>query len=45
MRQEKEEPRGPGRARQRVVWFIGLYIVSAVLFAAAVYGLRAVIPR
>jgi hypothetical protein len=45
MRHGENEPRGPQSARSRVVWFVGLYVVSAVLFAAAVYGLRAVIPR
>jgi hypothetical protein len=45
VRQGDEGPRAPRSARSRVVWFIGLYVVSAVLFAAVVYGLRAVVPR
>jgi hypothetical protein len=31
------------RATRRLLWFIDLYLVSTVLFAAAVYGLRAVL--
>lgn len=29
----------------RLVWFIGLYVISLIAFTALVYGLRAVIPR
>lgn len=28
---------------RRLLWFVGLYIASAGLFAATVYGLRAVV--
>jgi hypothetical protein len=30
---------------RRLAWFVGLYVTSAVLFAAFVYALRAIIPR
>ncbi len=29
----------------RLVWFVSLYAASLALFAAAVYGLRALVPR
>jgi hypothetical protein len=38
-------PERPGSARSRFVWFVLLYLTSALVFAAAVYGLRAIIPR
>ena len=38
----KPTPASKGR---RLVWFIGIYATSVVLFAAAVYTLRAIIPR
>jgi hypothetical protein len=28
---------------RRLLWFVGLYVVSAALFAAAVYSLRALL--
>lgn len=28
---------------RRLLWFVGLYVVSAALFAGAVYGLRFVL--
>jgi hypothetical protein len=28
---------------RRLFWFVGLYLISAALFAAAVYGLRALL--
>ncbi len=34
----------PGSLR-RIAWFVGLYAISLVLFAALVYGVRALIPR
>jgi len=37
--------REPARGRWRLAWFVGLYAVSIVLFAALVYGMRALIPR
>ena len=33
------------RAGSRLAWFITLYLVSLVVFAALVYGLRALVPR
>jgi len=40
-------PRGrePTQGYRRLAWFIALYAFSIVLFAAMVYGMRAVIPR
>ena len=32
-----------GRGR-RLLWFLGLYVVSLVAFAVMVYGLRALAP-
>ena len=29
----------------RVAWFVALYVVSLGAFTAAVYGLRALVPR
>jgi hypothetical protein len=37
-------PQLPERAR-RLAWFIGLYLVTLIAFAAFVYGFRALIPR
>lgn len=28
---------------RRLLWFVGLYVVSAALFSATVYGLRALL--
>jgi hypothetical protein len=33
------------RTWSRLAWFIALYAVSLVAFAAVVYGLRALVPR
>jgi hypothetical protein len=33
------------RAWTRLVWFVVLYIGSLGIFAAVVYGLRALVPR
>jgi len=30
---------------KRWAWFVGLYLASAGVFALAVYGLRAIMPR
>jgi len=38
-------PRGTRRGLSRLAWFVALYGVSIALFAAAVYCLRALIPR
>lgn len=35
----------PAKGFGRLAWFVGFYAVSLVLFAALVYGLRAIIPR
>jgi hypothetical protein len=35
----------PGGLRSKLGWFVLLYCGSAVAFAAAVYGLRALVPR
>ena len=38
--------RRPGLRRwSRLAWFAGLYLVSLTVFAAVVYGLRALVPR
>jgi len=37
--------RGPAKGPWRLAWFIGIYAASIVLFAALVYGMRAIIPR
>jgi hypothetical protein len=37
--------REPAKGPWRLAWFVGLYAVSIVLFAALVYGMRALIPR
>ena len=37
--------REPPKGWVRLAWFVGLYAVSIVLFAALVYGMRALIPR
>jgi hypothetical protein len=37
--------REPAKGFRQLAWFIGFYAVSLVLFAALVYGLRAIIPR
>jgi len=37
--------REPARGWGRLAWFVGFYALSVVLFAALVYGLRAIIPR
>ena len=37
--------REPAKGVGRLAWFVGFYAVSLVLFAALVYGLRAIIPR
>ena len=29
----------------RLAWFVALYVISFAAFAAAVYGLRALMPR
>ena len=41
MPSDREAARGWGR----LAWFVGYYALSIVLFAALVYGLRAIIPR
>jgi hypothetical protein len=33
------------RAWSRLAWFAALYLVSLGIFAAVVYGLRALVPR
>lgn len=40
-------PPDGGRADgfKRIAWFIALYAIALVAFAALVYGLRAIIPR
>jgi hypothetical protein len=35
----------PGSLAARLGWFVLLYCASAVAFAVAVYGFRALIPR
>jgi hypothetical protein len=40
-----DPPERPGRLRTRLLWFVLLYAGSAAAFAAAVYGLRAIVPR
>ena len=42
MPERSPQPDGTGR---RLLWFVLLYLVSAVAFAAVVYGLRAIVPR
>ena len=37
--------RQPAKGVGRLAWFVGFYALSLVLFAALVYGLRAIIPR
>lgn len=37
--------RGRAEGLRRIAWFVALYALALVLFAALVYGLRAIIPR
>ena len=41
---DPDRPRS-GRTPPRLLWFIALYGASLAVFAAGVYGLRALIPR
>jgi hypothetical protein len=34
-----------GRTWSRLAWFVVLYLGSLAIFTAAVYGLRALVPR
>ena len=38
-------PNGKARGWSRLAWFVSLYVVSLAVFAAIVYGLRALVPR
>jgi len=38
-------PARPPRAWTRLVWFVALYVGGLLAFTAAVYGLRALVPR
>jgi hypothetical protein len=35
----------PPRRIVRLLWFVGFYAASLAVFAAVVYGLRALVPR
>ncbi|WP_162559251.1 hypothetical protein [Microvirga sp. 17 mud 1-3] len=38
-------PPGSRSSLKRVAWFVLIYLASLVVFAAAVYGLRGLIPH
>ena len=40
-----EAPRQAGAGWKRLLWFAAIYAVGLLAFAAAVYGLRALVPR
>ncbi|WP_257792359.1 hypothetical protein [Microvirga ossetica] len=43
---QAETHRRPSERRsKRLLWFVFIYVASLAVFAGAVYGLRAIIPR
>ena len=43
--QAETHRRPPERRSKRLLWFVFIYVASLAVFAGAVYGLRAIIPR
>ncbi len=42
---QEQARRPPERRGKRLLWFVALYVMSLVIFAALVYGLKLIIPR